>query len=83
MYMKKANIAEIRDNLSAYVAAVEQGEEVLVCKRNIAVARIVPIRPRRKNRTTLGSERGSCKVHGDLTEPLIPVESWAMLGGDH
>jgi prevent-host-death family protein len=80
-YMKVTNIAELKQNLSRYIAAVERGEEVEVRRRNVPIARVVPISGARKNRTVLGCGRGSAAIHGDLTEPLIPEGDWEMLGG--
>lgn len=40
--MKTANVSRLKARLSAYLQAVQDGEEVLVCDRNKPVARIVP-----------------------------------------
>lgn len=80
MAMKVANIAEFKNHLSRYLSAVANGEEVEVRKRNAPVARVVPVRPRNRNRTVLGSGRGSVVIKGSLVEPLIPTEDWEMLG---
>ncbi|MEN8162565.1 MAG: type II toxin-antitoxin system prevent-host-death family antitoxin [Acidobacteriota bacterium] len=82
MGMKVANIAEFKNSLSSYLAAVELGEEVEIRKRNIPIARVVPAQKQRKNETVLGCGRGSVKIMGDLTEPLIPENDWEMLQGD-
>ena len=42
--MKIANIAEFKNHLSEYLAAVANGEQVEVRKRNTPLARVVPIR---------------------------------------
>lgn len=78
--MKIANIADFKNHLSSYLAAVEAGEEVEVRKRNVPVARVVPVVNRHKNRTILGCGRGSAVIIGDLTEPQIPESAWEMLG---
>jgi prevent-host-death family protein len=78
--MKIANIAEFKNHLSSYLAAVEAGEEVEVRKRNVPVARVVPVINNRKNRTMLGCGRGSAETIGDLTEPQIPESDWEILG---
>ena len=78
--MKIANIAEFKNHLSSFLAAVEAGEEVEVRKRNVPVARVVPVINRHKNRTVLGCGRGSVVTIGDLTEPQIPESDWEMLG---
>jgi prevent-host-death family protein len=79
MSMKIANIAELRNRLSELLTEVERGEEIEVRKRNIPIARVVPIARRRANRTRIGSGAGTVRMHGDLTEPLIPEADWAML----
>lgn len=77
--MKVANIAELKNNLSRFISLVESGEEIEVHKRNIPVARVVPIQQAKKNKTVLGCGRDSVKINGDLTEPLIPIKDWNML----
>lgn len=78
--MKTANIGELKDNLSKFISMVEQGEEIEICKRNIPIALLVPHGPKKTgNRTQLGCGLGTVQVKGDLTEPLIPENSWDML----
>lgn len=81
MAMKRANIGEIKDQLSHYVSLVEEtGEEIEVCRRNRPIARIVPIPQEKRNRTSLGCGEGTVVFHDtDLTEPFIPESSWEML----
>lgn len=40
--MKTANVAKLKENLSAYLHDVEQGDEVLVTSHRRPVARLVP-----------------------------------------
>lgn len=77
--MKIANIGELKNRLSEFLSYVEQGEEVEVRKRNVPVARLIPIKVRQLNRTQLGCGRDTVKVKGELTEPLIPAQDWEML----
>jgi prevent-host-death family protein len=42
--MNQPNIHEVRENLAGYVAAAERGDEVLICRRNQPVARLVGLR---------------------------------------
>ena len=37
------NIADLKARLSEFVGMAEAGEEVLVCRRNLPVARLVPL----------------------------------------
>ena len=79
--MKIANIADFKNNLSRYLAEVEKGEELEIRKRNVPFARIIPLPAPRRNRTVLGCGRGTARIVGDLTDPLIPESDWDMLGG--
>ncbi len=80
--MKVANIAEFKNHLSEYLAAVANGEEVEVRKRNMPVARVVPIRRAGRNRTVLGCGQASVDVKPDLTAPMIPDADWELLGDE-
>lgn len=48
--MHSPNIHEVRENLAEYVAAAERGEEVLICRRNQPVAKLVALGPQRSSR---------------------------------
>ena len=81
--MKIANIAEFKDHLSRYIAMVEQGEEIELCKRNVPVARIIPLRRESTaNKTRLGSGLNSVTIKTDLTEPAFSLDDWHMLKGE-
>ena len=41
--MKTANIAELKNGLSAYLAEVKRGGQILVSDRNVPFAKIVPL----------------------------------------
>ncbi len=41
--MKKAGIAELRNHLSRYLDHVRAGGTVMICDRDIPVARLVPV----------------------------------------
>ncbi len=41
--MKKAGIAEVQHNLNSVLKFVEQGEKVLLTRRNKVIAKIVPV----------------------------------------
>lgn len=78
--MKTANIAELKNNLSKFLSLVEKGEKVKICKRNIPVAQLIPIKTKEnKNHTQLGCGKGTVKILGDITGPMIPLEDWEML----
>ena len=79
--MTSANIAEIKSHFSRYLSLVEKGESVYVCKRNVAIAQIIPIASVSENKTKLGCGKGTVKIKGDLTEPAMDSKDWSMLGG--
>jgi len=80
--MKKANVAEFKNQLSQFMALVEDGEEIEICKRNVPFARVVPLPKSRRNHTKLGCDLNSVTVKTDLTEPAIPGGDWSMLKGE-
>ena len=77
--MKIANIAELKNHLSAFLSLVEAGEEIEVRKRNIPIAKVIPIIKKKSNKTVLGCGKGSVKIIGDLTESMISEKDWEML----
>jgi len=67
------NIFEAKANLSRYLARVERGETVIVCKRNIPIAEIRPL-PRRlaaKRPVGLAKDKG-VKLPESFFESLPP-----------
>ncbi len=79
---KTVNIAEFKDRFSELLALVEQGTEVIVCRRNVPLARLEPIRkpmPRKAQQSVVGCMKGTVRIRGDLTEPCIPESDWEML----
>jgi antitoxin (DNA-binding transcriptional repressor) of toxin-antitoxin stability system len=77
--MKTTNIGELKNNLSKFIGFVEKGEVVAIHKRNIPIALLIPHSAKiAGNRTKLGCGQGTARVNGDLTEPLIPEDTWDM-----
>jgi antitoxin (DNA-binding transcriptional repressor) of toxin-antitoxin stability system len=73
---KTVNVAEFKDRFSERLALVERGGEVIVCRRNVPLARVEPIRkpvPRKSQRSVVGCMKGTVRIHGDLTEPCLPI----------
>jgi prevent-host-death family protein len=79
MAMKIANVAELKNRLGEYLARVQEGHEIEVHKRNVPIARLVPIKPQAENRTQLGCGLNTAKIKGDLTEPQFPEDDWQGL----
>lgn len=83
MAMSRAiNVADLKNHLSEHLDAVEKGEEIVICRRNVPFARITRMPPRR-NRTKLGFDRGRIEIRGDLDGPALPEGDWNALRDDH
>jgi len=79
MAMKVANVAELKNRLGEFLTVVEQGQEVEVRRRNIPIARLVPIHPQAPNLTQLGCGLNTVEIQADLTEPQLPASEWQGL----
>lgn len=76
------NIAEFKDRFSELLTLVEQGGQVIVCRRNVPLARIEAIRKpvvRPTKASVVGCMKGSVRIHADLSGPCIPDSDWDML----
>ena len=80
--MIKLNIHEAKTHLSRYLKKVASGETIILCKRNIPIAEIRPIRPRRENNRPIGLAKGEFEVTSEFFEPL-PEEILAAFNGDN
>ena len=69
MYMIKINIYEAKANLSRYLKRLDQGETIILCKRNVPIAEIRPLAPERTARRPLGKARG-VEVRSSFFDPL-------------
>jgi prevent-host-death family protein len=79
--MLSINIHEAKAKLSEYLAAVEAGETVQICRRNVPVAEIVPLRQVRKEPRPIGLACDSDhEIPASFFEPL-PDELLAAFNG--
>ena len=79
--MIKTNIADAKARLSTYLHRVEQGETVVLCRRNVPIAEIRALpKPTAKERP-VGIDRGM-KVPDSFFEPL-PEEMLRAFGVDN
>ena len=62
------NIHEAKTHLSRLLEKVAEGEEVVIAKAGVPVARLVPMRPATKRE--LGFERGRVFIADDFDAPL-------------
>ena len=70
MVMTKANVFEIKARLSHYLAAVERGEVVVICKRNQPVAELRAIGVVRSIPRPVGGAAGKVVVPASFFDPL-------------
>ena len=70
MTMIKVNIGEAKAQLSKYLKRVEQGETVVLARRNRPVAKIRRIAGRRRGRRPIGLCSGEFVVPADFDAPL-------------
>jgi prevent-host-death family protein len=67
--MRTANIGVLKNQLSAYLKFVRNGEEVIVCDRNVPIARILPVHPQPE----FDPEEARLIAAGILTPPKDPT----------
>jgi antitoxin (DNA-binding transcriptional repressor) of toxin-antitoxin stability system len=70
MIMIRLNIHEAKTHLSAYLAKLEEGESILLCKRNVPIAEIRPLPKKRKEPRPIGLGKGEFTVPDSFFEPL-------------
>lgn len=79
--LKSINVADLKNNLSAYLEDVEKGDQIIVRNRKRAVARIVHIKP-----SDVNEEERQLLLDGELRLPehnmskqfLDRVLSWKL-----
>ncbi|HUH03639.1 MAG TPA: type II toxin-antitoxin system Phd/YefM family antitoxin [Kofleriaceae bacterium] len=67
--MKQVNIAEAKSKLSELIEAVLQGDEVLIARRNVPVARLVAVESA-KMKPRCGVLEGVAWMADDFDAPL-------------
>jgi prevent-host-death family protein len=70
MVMIRVNVHEIKAKLSEYLARVEAGEVVQVCRRNVPVAELRAVSSRPGDARPRGLARGLFRVPDSFFEPL-------------
>jgi prevent-host-death family protein len=63
------NISEAKTHFSKLIERVRMGEEIVVAKAGIPVAKLVPVDAKPKRREP-GSARGQCVIHDNFDDPL-------------
>jgi prevent-host-death family protein len=68
--MIRANIFDVKEHLSDYLDRLPQEGEIILCKRNVPIAKIVPIRPSREGIRSLGGAGIGLVLDERFWEPL-------------
>ena len=70
--MTRVNVADAKARLSAYLNRVQSGETIIICRRNVPIAELRPIRERPAVRRPIGIDRGM-SIPDTFFEPLPAV----------
>jgi prevent-host-death family protein len=73
------NMHDAKTHLSRIIERVERGEEVIIDRAGVPVAKIIPL-ARRINRTSIGSLAGRLDLSGDWDSPQTNAEIAADFG---
>ena len=79
--MIRLNVHQAKTHLSKYLAKLEKGETILLCRRNQPIAEIRPIATKRKKPRPIGLDKGKFKVPPEFFDPL-PDELLAYFNGE-
>ena len=76
--MKKMPAGEFKARCLAVMDDVNAtGEPVLITKRGVPVAKIVPVSS--KKRDLFGFMAGQFEIVGDIESPTVPLEAWVVM----
>jgi antitoxin (DNA-binding transcriptional repressor) of toxin-antitoxin stability system len=78
--MIRLNVHEAKTHLSRYLARLEQGETIVLCKRNVPIAELRPLPRSGAEPRPIGLGAGRFVVPPEFFEPL-PDELVATFGG--
>ena len=68
--MKSVNVHEVKAHLSEYLAQVEAGETVIICRRNKPIAELKPVAATRTTPRPIGLAEGEFTIHDSFFDPL-------------
>ena len=73
MSVKRVTVHMAKTQLSRLIKAAENGDDVVIARRDVPVVRLVPIRKRIKRRK-FGAMKGLARVDESFFEPLTHDE---------
>jgi antitoxin (DNA-binding transcriptional repressor) of toxin-antitoxin stability system len=72
--MITVNVHEAKAKLSEFLAQVEAGETVIICRRNEPIAELKALPQAPKKPRPMGSARGEFTIHPSFFEPMTEDE---------
>jgi antitoxin (DNA-binding transcriptional repressor) of toxin-antitoxin stability system len=78
--MIKVNIHQAKTQLSKYINRLQDGEIIVLCKRNVPVAEIRPLPASSRKPRPIGLGKGRFEVPASFFEPL-PSDLLDSFGG--
>lgn len=81
MTMFKVNIHEAKAHLSEYLERIQEGEVLVICKRNVPIAEVRAVPRQPDEPRPVGLARGAFKVPDSFFEPLPEALEEAFNGG--
>jgi antitoxin (DNA-binding transcriptional repressor) of toxin-antitoxin stability system len=70
MAVTRVNISELTRHLSRCLRRLQEGDTILLCRRNVPVAQIRPVAPERREPRRIGILRGELEVPDSFFGPL-------------
>ena len=68
--MIRLYIHEAKTHLSEYLAKLKEGETIILCKRNVPIAEIRPIKAPARGKRPLGLAKGRVTIHKSFFDSL-------------
>jgi antitoxin (DNA-binding transcriptional repressor) of toxin-antitoxin stability system len=68
--MSKLNIHQAKTQLSRHLKNLKKGKRIVLCRRNVPIAEILPLPQVRKKKRPLGLDRNRIKVPSTFFDPL-------------
>lgn len=68
--MVTLNVHEAKTHLSRYLSRLTDGEKIILCKRNVPIAEILPLKRARTQPRPVGLAKGRFEVPSTFFEPL-------------
>jgi prevent-host-death family protein len=72
---KTVNVAEAKARLSQILDEAAAGKDIVIARRGVPVARLVPVSPRKGPRR-LGTARGLMEMAPDFDDPLPDFDEY-------